>query len=103
MHQEAIRKGNGQAERAVQSITEMVRTRFIYFEKRCGEELSVTEEFFPSLVEHACDLLNRYKVQKGNRTAWERVKGKPYTGDMYAFGSPVMHRMSGPVQGWVMS
>ena len=31
-------KGNGQAEKAVQSIEEMVRTLFIDLEQRCGEE-----------------------------------------------------------------
>ena len=38
-------KGNGQAENAVQSIEDMVRTLFIDLERRCGEELSVTEDF----------------------------------------------------------
>ena len=55
-------KGNGQAEKAVQSIEEMVRTLMIDHEIRCGEKLSVTEVFFPWLLEHACDLLNRFKV-----------------------------------------
>ena len=96
-------KGNGQAEKAVQSIEEMIRTLLIDLEQRCGEDLSVTDDFFPWLVEHSCDLLNRFKVRKGNRTAWERIKGKPYTGEIYAFGTPVMHRMSGPVQGGVIS
>ena len=92
-------KGNGQAEKAVQSIEEIVRTLFIDLERRCGEELSVHGHFSPWLIEHACDLLNKYEVLKGNRTAWEFTKEKPYTGDIYAFGTPVMHRISGPVQG----
>ena len=58
-------KGNGQAEKAVQSIEEMVRTLLIDLEERCGEKLSVNDDFFPWLLEHACDLLNRYKVRKG--------------------------------------
>ena len=74
----------------------------IDLEERCGERLSVTESFFPWLLEHACDLLNRFKVRKGNKTAWEVIKGKPYTGEVYAFGTPVMHWMSGTVQGGVM-
>ncbi len=94
-------KGNGQAEKAVQSIEEIVRALLIDLEQRCGENLSVNDDFFPWLLEHACGLLNRFKVRKGNRTAWERIKGKPYTGEIYAFGTPVMHRMSGPVQGGV--
>ena len=38
-------KGHGQAEKAVQSIEEMVRTLMIDLEQRCGEELSVTDVF----------------------------------------------------------
>ena len=96
-------KGNGQAEKAVQSIEEMVRTLMIDLESRCGESLSVEDSFFPWLMEHACDLLNKYKVRRGNLTAWEIIKGEPYVGDIYAFGTPVQHRISGPVQGGVIS
>ena len=96
-------KGNGQAEKAEQSIEEMVRTMMVDLESRCGEELSVDGDFFPWLLEHACDLLNKYKVRRGNRTAWEVIKGEPYTGEVYAFGTPVMHRISGPVNGGVIS
>ena len=92
-------KGNGQAEKAVQSIEEMVRMLFLDLEQRCGENLSVHDSFFPWLLEHACDLLNRFKVRKGNKTAWEYLTGEPYTGEVYALGTPVMHRISGPVQG----
>ena len=76
-------KGNGQAEKAVQPIEEMVRTLMIDLESRCGEELSVEDAFFPWLIEHACDLLNKYKVRRGKQTAWEVIKGEPYTGDIY--------------------
>ena len=92
-------KGNGQAENTVQSIEEIVRTLFLDLEQRCGEKLSVHDSFFPWLLEHACDLLNRYKVRKGNKTAWEYLTGEPYTGEVYPFGNPVMHRVPGPVQG----
>ena len=95
-------KGNGEAEKAVQSIEEMLRTLMVDLEERCGEPLSVTEPFFEWLIEHACDLLNKYHVRKGNKTAWESIKKGPYTGDVYQFGAPVMHRLSGPVQGGVV-
>ena len=67
-------KGNGEAEKAVQSIEEMVRTLMVDLEERCGEQLSVTEPFFEWLMEHACDLLNKCHVRKGNQTAWEAMK-----------------------------
>ena len=96
-------KGNGQAEKAVQSVEEMVRTQMIDLESRCGEALSVEDDFFPWLIEHACDLLNKFKVRRGNITAWESIKGEPYMGEIDAFGTPVQHRISGPVQGGVIS
>ena len=95
----SVSKGKGQAEKTVQSVEEMIRTLLIDLEQRGGEKLSIHDDFFPWLVEHACDLLNRYKVRRGNQTAWEFLKNKPYSGEIYAFGTPVMHRMSGPVQG----
>ena len=84
-------KGNGKSEKAVQSIEETVRTLMIDLELRCGEKMPVLEPFFPWLLEHACDLLNKYKVRRGNRTAWEYLRGKPYSGEVYPFGTPVLH------------
>ena len=92
-------QGNGEAERAVQSIESMVRTLMIDLEERCGETLSVEDDFFAWLVDHACDLINRFKVRAGGKTAWEALKGRPFNGDICHFGTPVMHRISGPVQG----
>ena len=43
-------KGNGEAEKAVQSIEEMVRTMMVDLEERCGEPLSVTETWFKWLI-----------------------------------------------------
>ena len=69
---------------AVQSIEEMVRIHPIDIEQRWGEELSVTDDFFQWLLEHACDLLNRYKVPKGNRTAWACM-------EVMHMGKPTLH------------
>ena len=70
-------KGNGQAEKAVQSIEEMVRTLFIDLQQRCGEELSVHDSFFLWLIEHACDLFNRFKFAKGTRPPGSTSPGSP--------------------------
>ena len=92
-------KANGEAENAVQSIEQMVRTIMVDLTERCGEDLSVEEAFFAWLVEHGCDLINRFKVRKGGKTAWEELKTGPFSGDIYLFGTPVWHRTSGSVQG----
>ena len=72
----------------MKSIEEIVRTLFIDLKQWCGEELSVHDSFFPWLLEHACDLLNRFKVRKGNKTGWEYLTREPYTGEIYQFGTP---------------
>ena len=69
----------------------MTRTLMVDLEERSGEELSVTEPFFAWLMEHACDLANKYHVRKGKKTAWGELAGRPYTGDVYQFGAPIMH------------
>ena len=39
-------KGNGEAEKAVQIIEEMVRTLFVDLEKRCGANYKILVEYF---------------------------------------------------------
>ena len=95
-------KANGEAENAVQSIEQMVRTYMVDLQERCGEELSVEDAFYAWLVEHACDMINKFMVRKGGKTAWEQLKTDPFRGEIYLFGTPVLHITSGPVQGGVM-
>ena len=63
----------------------------------------MTEVFFEWLLDYACDLLNRFKVPRGNKTAWGFIKVEPYSGYVYAFRTPVLPRLSGTVQGGVMT
>ena len=64
-----IPKGNGAAEEAVQCIEEIVRTLLVDLAERCCEHVFVTEPFFEWLMEHACDVVNKYHVRKGDKTA----------------------------------
>ena len=66
-------KANGRAERAVQAVEEMCRVLLIDLENRCGVKLSVRSAFFPWLLEHACDVINKYLVQSDGRTAYEQI------------------------------
>ena len=54
-----------EAENAVQSIEHMIWILMVDLGERCGEKLSVEEASIPWLVEHACDLINRFKVRAG--------------------------------------
>ena len=66
------------------------------------EKLSVEDAFYAWLIEHVCDMINKFVVRKGGKTSWEQLKSGPFTGEIYPFGSPVLHRTSGPLQGGVM-
>ena len=92
-------KANGEGENAVQSVEQMARTFMVDLEERCGEKLSVDDAFYAWLIEHVCDMINKFMVRKNGKTSWEQLKSGPFNGEIYPFGSPVMHRTSGPLQG----
>jgi hypothetical protein len=96
-------QGNGFIERGVRSVEEMVRVIKLDLERRLGVKVEVSHPIFAWLVEHAVDLINKFLVSRDGKTAFERLKGKRYRGEMLAFGSPVMLRVSGKVQGGVMA
>ena len=54
--------------------------------------MSVEDAFFAWLVEHACDLINRFNVRKMGKGPMGRVK----------IWTRVWHRTSGPVSGGVV-
>ena len=96
-------QGNGFVERAVRSVEEITRVLKIDLEKRMGEQLPVDTIVFSWLIEHATDCWNKLNVGADGKTSFERCKGKRYNGEMLPFGSPVMYRVAGKVQGGVMT
>ena len=95
-------QSHGRAERAVRSIEEMTRVFKRDLEIRMGADLDIDSAMFDWLVRHAADLLNKRHVGKDGRTAYERMRGRPYRGELLAFGTPILHRISGKVQGGVL-
>ncbi len=95
-------KGNGLAERAVQSVEEMIRVHKLAVETRIKAKLPCVHPMVAWVVEHAEDVLNRYCIGKDGRTPYQRLKGRKFVGHMLEFGCPVMFRVSGKVAGGVM-
>ena len=71
-------KAHGEAQNAVQSIEQMTRTYMVDLIERCGEDLSVDDAFYAWLMEHACDMINKFKVHRNGKTAWEQLKSGPF-------------------------
>ena len=96
-------KGNGFAERAVQQMEEMVRVHKLALEHLVGQRIAISHPCIAWLVKHAVDVVNRYLVMSDGSTAYQRLKLRKCTATMYPFALPVLHRVSGTVQGGVVA
>ena len=94
---------NGVAERPVNSVEKMVRVHQSTFENRIGGRLPVKHPLFAWLVEHASDILNRLLVGRDGNAAVQRLKGKRCEQYVLEFGSAVMFRVRGKVEGACVS
>ena len=88
-------QSNGIAERATQAVQGMCRTLKLGLEKRIGHQISTAHPVMKWLVQHSGDLLTIYQVSRDGKTAYERLLGKRYKGEMIEFGARVLHRIPG--------
>jgi hypothetical protein len=95
-------KANGRAERAVQSIEKQTRVLKLGTEAALGS-FGVQHACFPWLVMHAADVINKFRVGVDGTTAYEKIKGRAYSGQMYEFGSCVLYKIGANVMGGDMS
>ncbi len=92
-------RGNGRGERAVQLLEGMLRSIIFDLSETIGERISVMDPCFSYLVEYAADCVNKFKVWSDGKTTYERERGKKYSGCSFPFGTPVLHRVVGHVEG----
>ena len=95
-------RANGRAERAVQQIEKQARVLKLAVEAELGS-FSVRHQCFSWLVLHAADVYNKFHVGLDGHTAYERVRGRPFSGTMLEFGQLVLYKASCKVQGGDMS
>ena len=95
-------QSNGTAERAVQAIECIVRTHKLALEKKLDRSIPSKHPIMTWMVEHGASLLNKYQVGRDGRTSHERIKGKAYRGEMFAFGRKVRHMIPGKHSGGSM-
>ena len=91
-------RANGRAERAVQQVEKQTRTLKLAVEEELGK-FSVKHPCFAWLVLHAADVYNKYQVGADGLTAYERLRGRPFSGSMYEFGQVILYKTSMKVQG----
>ena len=96
-------QSNGTAEQGVQAHEGLVRTMKVALEDHIEPKVSVVMPIFTWLVSHVADILSKFSIGNDGRSPYHRIKGKKYGGTMVEFGSCVMYRIPGKVEGGVMA
>ena len=92
-------KKNGFIEAGIKSLEGAVRSIKCGLEEKIREKVPAESAAFCWLVEHAADMLSKHQTGFDGKTPYERLKGKPWRGDMMEFGSGVLHRVPGKTTG----
>ena len=96
-------QSNGFIESGVKSVEGLLRTMKHAFEERLQVVLPVEHPVFSWMVEHVADCLTKFQVGPDGKAPYERLKGKPYRGEVFHFASRVQHRILGKTQGGLMA
>ena len=96
-------QSNGFIERGVRTFEEQLRVLKLDLERRVEARIAVNSNALAWLVEHTADVLNKFQIGKDGKSRYERAKGKRYLGEVLRFGQPVMLRVTGKVQGGLMT
>ena len=91
-------RANGRVERDVQEIEKQARILKIATEDVLGK-FSVRHPAFAWLVIHAADVLTKFHPGADGATAYEKLRGRPYSGMMFEFAQVVLYKTSMKPQG----
>ena len=78
-------QSNGAVERAIRSVEGQVRDVKDAVEQRTGCVLAAGRPVMPWLTQHCAGILTRYIVGDDKKTAYERLKGKPFNEKLAPF------------------
>ena len=84
-------QSNGQAESAVRELAGMVRTLKDSIEVKTGEKIGKRSAMLAWIVEHAGNMITRYRVGKDGKTAYQRLKGKAPSNTTSPLGEKVLY------------
>ena len=93
-------KSNGLIERSVRALEEISRVIKLDLEHRLGSAVSVHEPIYAWLLRHCAMILNVQQSGLDGKTPHERLRGRPYRGELLKFGSRVMFKRSNKPFPW---
>ena len=82
-------------ERANYEVEKQIRTLRSRFEENYGESVGLDHKMLPFLVRHCAWLITHYQVKSDGKTPYERLRGRPYQGQVAEFAEVVHFRDPG--------
>ena len=82
----------GGIERASCEVEKQIRTLRSLFEENYGESLGLDHKMLPFLVRHCAWQITHYQVKSDGKTTYERLRGRPYQGQVAEFAEVVHFR-----------
>ena len=76
----------------MQSFEQIFRTHKLDLERKVGKGVDVHLPVMAWLAEHVADMYNKSHVYEDGKTAYEKLRGRKYKGEMLPFGCQVLHR-----------
>ena len=91
-------RSNGAVENAVKQLKGHLRTPKLSLERNVGKRLPESHPLFSWLVGHAAWLLSTRKAGDDGQSAYQRVRGRPFSKKLIEFGERVLYKlhMRGP-------
>ena len=85
---------NGRMERPIQTLQGQIRTILVNVQLETGITVNPKSAIYPYLVNWACTIISRYKVNHNGKTPFQMLTGRQCTRPITAFGSPVVWKKS---------
>ena len=88
----------GGIERANYEVEKQMRTLRLRFEENYAETVGLDHKMLPFLVRHCAWLITHYQLKSDGQTPYERLRGRPYQGQVAEFAEVVHFRAPGKPQ-----
>ena len=85
----------GGIERANYEVEKQIRTLRSRLKENHGESVGLDHKMLPYLVRHCAWLITHYQVKSDGKTPYERLRGRPYQGQVAEFAEVVHFRDPG--------
>jgi hypothetical protein len=84
------KQSNGAAEKAIQEVEGLLRTRISHLSARYGLKVTCDMHIMSWLVKHVGTIISRFKVGEDGLTPYQRLKGKKAPDVILPFGEKVL-------------